>query len=90
MQLQDYIKTIILNKRIKMFNLLIVLMAAINSKIVTACLAFIKLVQPLLKIYQRRQLHILVKNVTILRNISFESVKQLKKRNIKNVQLFWL
>ena len=84
MQLQDYIKTMMLdfiNKRSKMFNF----------KILKQFSRSIKLVQLLLKIYdQRKPLDILVKDVMTLRNIAFERDKGLKMRCVKRVQLFWL
>ena len=84
MQLQDYIKTMMLdfiNKRSKMFNI----------KILKQFSRSIKLVQLLLKIYdQRKPLDILVKDVMTLRNIAFERDKGLKMRYVKRVQLFWL
>ena len=44
----------------------------------------------LLKIYdQRRQLNIFIKDAMILRNITFERVKRVKRRHVKVIQLFW-
>ena len=38
---------------------------------------------------QRRQLDILIKDAMISRSIAFERVKQLKRRHVKVIQLFW-
>ena len=77
MQLQDYTKILILdfiNKSNKMFDF--------------KTLRIVLLVT--LRLYdQRRQLDILVKDATISRNIAFERVKQLKRRYLKVIQLFW-
>ena len=82
MQLQDYIKTMMLdfiNKRSKMFNF----------KILKQFSRSIKLVQLLLKIYdQRKPLDIYVKDVMTLRNIAFERDKGLKMRYCKKSSTF--
>ena len=82
MQLQDYIKSMMLDfitKRINLFNFKlfkIVLLATINSIIVTASLLLNLYTVLLLKIYyQIRKLDILIKYTIISRNIAFERVK---------------
>ena len=90
MQLQVYIKTMMLyfiNKRSKKFNFKtfqIVFLATVNSVIVTAPLLLNLHTVLLLKIYdQRRQLDIVIKDVTISRNIAFKRVKRVKRRHVK-------
>ena len=82
MQLRDYIKSMMLDfitKRINLFHFKlfkIVLMATINSIIVTALLLLNLYTVLLLKIYyQIRKLDILIKYTIISRNIAFERVK---------------
>ena len=95
MQLQDYIKSMMLDfitKRINLFNFKlfkIVLLATINSIIVTASLLLNLYTVLLLKIYyQIRKLDILIKHTIISRNIAFERVKWLKRRYLKAIQFF--
>ena len=69
----------------------IVLLATINSTIVTVSLLLNLYTVLLLKIDdQRRQLDILIKDAITSRNIAFEKVKRLKRRYVKVIQLFWL
>ena len=82
MQLRDCIKSMMLDfitKRINLFNFKlfkIVLLATINSIIVTASLLLNLYTVLLLKIYyQIRKLDILIKHTIISRNIAFERVK---------------
>ena len=94
MQLRDYIKSMMLDfitKRINLFHFKlfkIVLMATINSIIVTALLLLNLYTVLLLKIYQIRKLDILIKYTIISRNIAFERVKRLKRRYLKAIQFF--
>ena len=82
MQLRDCIKSMMLDfitKRINLFNFKlfkIVLLATINSIIMTASLLLNLYTVLLLKIYyQIRKLDILIKHTIISRNIAFERVK---------------
>ena len=72
-----------INKRSTMFNFKtfkIVLLATINSVIVTASLLLNPYTVLLLKIYdQRRQLDTLIQDTIIPRYIAFERVKRLMK-----------
>ena len=95
MQLRDCIKSMMLDfitKRINLFNFKlfkIVLLATINSIIVTASLLLNLYTVLLLKIYyQIRKLDILIKHTIISRNIAFERVKWLKRRYLKAIQFF--
>ena len=82
MQLRDCIKSMMLDfitKKINLFNFKlfkIVLLATINSIIMTASLLLNLYTVLLLKIYyQIRKLDILIKHTIISRNIAFERVK---------------
>ena len=92
MQLRDCIKSMMLDfitKKINLFNFKlfkIVLLATINSIIMTASLLLNLYTVLLLKIYyQIRKLDILIKHTIISRNIAFERVKWLKRRYLKAI-----
>ena len=97
MQLQDYIKAMMLdfiNKRSKAFIdfkwFKIVSLAAISSIIFIASLSLNLYTVLLLNIYdQRRQLDILKKDAIISRNIAFEMVNQIQMSYVKVIKLFW-
>ena len=68
----------------------IVLLATVSSVIVIASFLLNFYTLLLLKICdQRRQLDIFIKDAMISRSIAFERVKQLKRRHVKVIQLFW-
>ena len=82
-ELQKNLMLDFINKRSTMFNFKtfkIVLLATINSVIVTASLLLNPYTVLLLKIYdQRRQLDTLIQDTIIPRYIAFERVKRLMK-----------